>query len=232
MNSLYVFHHLIQSWWCSPNSIFCSLLIIWGVTPGLIYSKNLILKTELLISLWLLLWGSSPQNPRDSQIFTHLFPKQRRGCRCPCWSVREARIGGWKMEFRGTQCETHALILAAVENDSCCCKSESTILSDTWKMRNLHLMTCRKSLASVTKDGLNKHQDKSESNLTNLTKRPSMLVLQPSFSSLLSPFPCFESTESRAENVSFIQDVSSQSRPSLHKVGTERSKKCRKYSSQ
>lgn len=95
-------------------------------------------------------------------------------------------------------------------------KSESMILSDTWKMRNAKLMTCRKSLASVTTDGLNKHQDKSESNSTNLNKRPSILVLQPSFSSLPSPFLCFDRTESRAEKVSFIQDARSQSRPSLH----------------
>lgn len=217
MNSFYVFHHLIQSGWCSPNSIFCSLLIIWGMTPGLIYSKNLILKTELLIFLWLLLWGSSPQDPRDSQTFTHLLPEQRDAVTLADLSEKQSR-GGWKIGFRGTQYETHALILAAVGNDSLCCKSVSKILPDTWKMRNAKLMPCRKSLASVTKDGLNKHQDKSESNSTNLTKRPSILVLQPSFSSLLSPFPCFESTESRTESVSFFQDIRSQSRPSFHRV--------------
>lgn len=68
--------------------------------------------------------------------------------------------GDGKSDFWGTEYETHALILAAAENDSCCCKSESTILSDTWKRRNAKLTACRKSLASVTKDGLNKHQDK------------------------------------------------------------------------
>lgn len=122
------------------------------------------------------------------------------------------------MGFRETQYETHALILAAAGNDIYCCKSESMILPDTWNMRNPELMICRKSLASVTKDGLSKHQDKSESNSTDLTKRLSILVFQPSFSSLLSSFWCFESTESRAENASFIQDVRSQSKPSLHWV--------------
>lgn len=74
------------------------------------------------------------------------------------------------MGFRETQYETHALILAAAGNDIYCCKSESMILTDTWNMRNPELMTCRKSLASVNKDGLNKHQDKSESNSTDLTE--------------------------------------------------------------
>jgi len=57
-------------------------------------------------------------------------------------------------------------------------------------MRNAQLMTCGKSLVSVTKDGLNRHQDKSESNSTNLMKRPSFLFQK--FSVLFVFFACFE----------------------------------------
>lgn len=39
-------------------------------------------------------------------------------------------------------------------------------------MRNAQLMTCGKRLVSMTKDGLNRHKDTSEFNLTNLIKIP------------------------------------------------------------
>lgn len=177
--------------------VLCLLSEVWP--QALIYSTNLILKTELLISLWLLLWGSPPQDPSGfTNIHSSVFPKWRGGgAVIHIGLVKKQGTGDWwKVKSRETQYETHGLILhfifSAVRNDSSFCKSGSMILSDIWKMRNAQLMTCVKNLVSVAKDGLNRLQDKSESNSANLVKRPSFLFLQLSFLFLFHPFHALE----------------------------------------